>query len=478
MGFAQGEKFKVCLINPYTSVPPFGIMSIAALLEKNGADVNVLSFTEENVLPGKVLNGIKGTKLVGISAWSMPTIVEAVRIAKIIRRSEYDGFLLFGGVHPTLFPREVIEDLDLDAVCIGEGELTTLDLAQTLCRQEDIQKVKGLYIKKDGNIIFTGKREQIVDVKELPGYAWHLIDVERYTKGNVFTRERSISLVESRGCPYRCTFCYVPKMFGSKWRGRTIEQVVEEMEFLNKNHKITHFDFLDDLLFGGSRKEMLSFCSAIKPLGVTWRCAYRINLVDEQLIRRMKGAGLRHISFGVESGSQRMLDRLKKTDLTPQKAIDSIDICFRLGIKTNAGFMVGVPGETKDDLLATLNLAKSLKATVMRIASYVPYPGTELYNEALKSGFESPQHTEGWGKFGSYSRYRLSNTSAISDKELIETKMKIGCYAFRNAFWFSLRHREFKFLPYYILSAIIYVLPDNISKPVINVSRTIRKILS
>lgn len=471
--FNQKEENRVCLINPHTNVPPFGIMSIAALLEKNGIDVNILSFTEQNVSPDKILNKIRGAKVVGISTWSMPMITDAVRITKIIRQSRYEGFLIWGGGHPTLFPREVIKELNLDAVCIGEGEYTMLDLVQTLRNRGDISKVKGLYIQKDGDIIFTGVREKTVDVEGLPGYAWHLIDVERYIKRNIFSRKKAIVLVESRGCPYKCSFCYAPKMFGSKWRGRTVDQIVEEMGFLNTSFKIAHFDFSDDLLFGGNKQKILYFCSKVKPLGVTWSCLYRINLIDEQLLKEMKSSGLQNISFGIESGSQRILEKLRKTEVTPLRAKKGIDTCFRIGIKTNVGFISGVPSETKEDLQATLNLARELKATTIRITSYVPYPGTELYNEALKSGFKVPRNTEEWGRLGSFMRDERINTSRISSKELNVIKLKLGFYCLRNIFKFSLHHREFKFLHYYIIYEILYTLPDNVRKIIIKFLRVV-----
>jgi anaerobic magnesium-protoporphyrin IX monomethyl ester cyclase len=469
------KKLKVCLISAYSIVPPYGILSLAAVLEKNGIDVKILDFTKRNVEEDVILDGIEDSDIIGLSSWSFLMITEVARITRMIReKSKKRKFLMWGGVHPTLFPKEVMEEFDLDAVCVGEGEFALLELAKAFESGGDISKVKGLWVKKDGSCVFTGQRNEVIDVAALPKYAWHLIDVSKYIIKIKLTSLNELTLVESRGCPYRCTFCYAPRMFGSKWRGRTPDQIIEDVKFLKEKYKIQRFDFLDDLPFGGNRNQMLEFCKKIKELHVQWSCDQRINIVDEEILRAMKDSGIWYIYFGVESGSPRMLEKIKKVGVTPEKIIKVYDLCFKVGISTMAGFIIGLPGETEDDLNASLKLAKRIKATMIRVASYVPYAGTELYEEALKMGFKPPVYAEDWGKLGTYANVTLSLTEVPREK-LMKAQRKMQEYSYMKSISFAFRHREFSSLPYFIFYTALHINPD--SRIPYMIKKTIRPLI-
>lgn len=455
------KKLKVCLISAYSTVPPYGILSLAAVLEEQGIEVKILDFTKKNVEEKIVLDAIADSNIIGLSAWSMPMIIEVAKITRIIRK-KVNGrkLLIWGGVHPTLFPKEVIEEFDLDAVCVGEGEFTLLELVKTLERGGDTTKVKGLWIRRNGDVIFTGNREDIVDVSALPGYAWHLIDVNKYIVKIKLTSTNELTLVESRGCPYRCTFCYVPRMFGSRWRGRTVDQVIEDIKFLKEKYNIHRFDLLDDLPFGGNRNKTLDFCRKIKKLNVQWSCDQRINLVNEELLRAMKESGIWYIYFGVESGSPRMLEKVKKIGITPENTIKAFDLCFKLGIVTMAGFIIGIPGETEEDLDESIKLAKKIKATIIRVASYVPYAGTDLYEEALKMGFKPPVYAEDWGRLGAYGHISASLTEAPKEK-LMKIQKEMHAFSYWKNVLFAIHHLQFNTLPYLISYTALHINPDS-----------------
>lgn len=472
---SEKKNLKVCLINAFTQVPPYGALSLAAVLERNGIEVKVLDFSERGVDEKIILDGIGDSDIIGLSAWSQSMILEVIRITRLLREKVNERkFLIWGGVHPTLFSKEVIEEFDLDAVCIGEGEFTLLELVQMLKNGGDITKVKGLWVRKNGDIVFTGVREEIIDVANLPGYAWHLIDVNKYVKTFKLTLMRELTLVESRGCPYLCTFCYAPRMFGTKWRGRTVEQIIEEVKFLKEKYNIYRFDFLDDLPFGGSRDKMLDFCRRIKGLNVQWSCDQRINNVDEGLLCAMKDANIWYIYFGIESGSQRMLKKIRKVGVTPEKAIRVFDLCYKLGIVTMAGFIIGMPGETREDLEESAKLAKRLKATLIRVAGYVPYAGTELYEEALKMGFKPPVNAEGWGRLGSYARVSESLTEVPWEK-LVQVRKKMEGYSYWKSIKYCIRHMQFNTLPYLILYTALDLNPD--SKIVLAIKKMLRPLI-
>lgn len=456
------KRLKVCLISAYSTVPPYGILSLAAVLENQGIEVKILDFTKKNVEEKVILEEIVDSDIIGLSAWSMPMIIEVARITRIIRKKANGRkFLIWGGVHPTLFPKEVVEEFDLDAVCVGEGEFTLLELVKTLEIGGDITKVKGLWVKWDSKIVFTGYREDTVDVSALPKYAWHLIDVNKYIIKIKLISTNELTLIESRGCPYLCTFCYVPKMFGSRWRGRTVDQVIEDIKFLKEKYNIHRFDLLDDLPFGGNHNKMLDFCRKIKKLNVQWSCDQRINLVDEEVLSAMKESGIWYIYFGVESGSPHMLEKIRKVGVTPEKTIKVFDLCFKLGIATMAGFVIGMPGETEEDLDESLKLAKKIKATMIRVASYVPYAGTELYTEALKMGFKPPVCAEDWGQLGAYDAYISTSLTEIPREKLMKIQKKMQIYSYRKSIIFVIRHLQFNTLPYLILNTSMHVNPNS-----------------
>jgi len=442
-------------------VPPYGILSLAAVLEQHGINVKIIDFTIKNVEENVILNAVVDSDIIGLSAWSFAMISEVAKITRIIReRFKKEKFLIWGGVHSTLFPKEVLEEFDLDAVCVGEGEFALLELVKALEAGEDIAKIKGFWVRKNEGIISTGKREDLVDVSALPKYAWHLIDVNKYIIKIKLTLWNELTLMESRGCPYRCTFCYAPNMFGQKWRGRTPDQVIEEVKFLKEKYNIHRFDFLDDLPFGGNRTQTLDFCKKIKELNIQWSCDQRINLVDEEILRAMKESGIWYIYFGVESGSRRMLEKIRKVGVTPEKIERAFNQCFKLGIATMAGFIVGIPGETKEDLRESLKLAKKIKATMIRVANYVPYTGTELYEEALSRGFKPPICAEDWGKLGTYASVGLSLTE-VPKEELMKVQKEMQGYSYWKSIIFALHSLEFNALPYLILYTALHINPNS-----------------
>jgi anaerobic magnesium-protoporphyrin IX monomethyl ester cyclase len=454
------SNLNIVLIHPYTQVPPFGIMSIASVLEKNGFNVKIVDYDYENVSPKTVLNDIKGADLIGISTYTMPMLKEAVHITRVIKKHS-KAFLVWGGVHATLFPKNSLDEFDLDAVVVNEGEFTLLEVAKSLRDKKPIDQVKGLHIKKDGNIVFTGLRDHIFDMKTLPPYAWHLINPEKYTSINLITKRKSILLIESRGCPYNCSFCYVNDMFGRRWRGRTPEEVVEELNYLSKNYGITHFDFLDDLPYGGRKEEMLKFCNMIMDKNYTWTCDYRVNCADYEVLKAMKKSGCKYIYYGVESGSIKVLNLLRK-GTNPEIIIKAFRLTNKVGINCMAGFISGFPGENKNDLILTFKLAKKIKATKYRLAKYVPYPGGDLYEMALKRGFRLPKKTMGFAYMGDYKKGNL-NLSTIPDSLFFKYKRKIEFMTIPNSIKFAFKHNEFVFLPYFIIDT----LPGWLSKIII-----------
>ena len=464
----RGNSKSVVLIHPFAKTPPFGIMSIASFLKKHGKKVRIVDYTHGNISKKQILNDIKGADIIGISVYTMPMLKHACRITKIIRK-EFKGFLVWGGVHATLFPEKSIKEMDLDGVIVNEGEITFLELVDAIEKKKPIEKVKSIVIKKGKNIIFTEKREPIYDMSILPKYDWRIINPEKYITKNLLRGRRSILLVESRGCPFNCAYCYVNKMFGCKWRGREPDEIISEMVYLNKKYNITHFDFLDDLPFGGKKNKMLKFCNKLAPLNFSWTSDYRVNCVDRDVITAMKKANCKYIYFGIESGSLRILKMINR-NMTIEMAENAFSLCNEIGISTMAGFIAGFPTETEEDLKLTIKVMKKLKPTLTRVTKFVPYPGGELYEKSIEMGFKLPKKTEGFADLGDYVNEGI-NISSIPDKKIRKARNFARFLSIKNTILFSFKHKDFGYMPYFILDS----LPPRISRLIVGFLRFITK---
>jgi len=476
--FNQTKKnLKICLIHPYATIPPYGILSIAKVLEKDGFDVKILTYDKLGVQEDEVLPEIEGMDLIGMSTYSMPMISEAVNITKIIKKHS-NAFLVWGGVHPTLFPKKPIEEFDIDATIANEGEYTMLALAQALRDGRDLTEVKGLYLKKDGEIISTGIREPILE-SELQsgdgGYAWHLYDMTRFVRRNFATGKKYVTLIESRGCPFDCKFCYVNTMFGRKWRGRSIPQMIDDIEYLKKTYGVNHIDFLDDLPFGGNKEKFMELCYALKAAEVTWTCDTRINVVDYELLKTMRDCGCTFIYFGVESGSPKILKMINKAGITPEKVIKVLDMCYELGIVTMAGFITGFPDETPEDLELTWKLIKRVKATKVRLFRYTPYPGGELYEVSKQKGFKEPEKTEDWANLGNYYKNKI-NLSEISDELITATIKKVKLTNLWKNVKFSVDKTDVPYFLDFISDQIVHNFIDKLPQVIYQPLKKLRRI--
>lgn len=367
--------------NPNVLVPPLGLAYLAAVLEKNHLPVEILDANVQKLSWEKFREIIRQKKpdIIGITGMT-PTIDTTFKAARICR--PYTKYLVLGGPHGTMFGRQVFQQTpDFDFLVLGEGEYTFLNLVKALVNKENPVKIPGISTRNENN----PPPPLIADLNNLPFPARHLLpnDLYRYalTKSYPFT-----TLFTSRGCPYQCLFCE-KRVFGQKYRARSPENVLAEIEEVIRKYRIRSIVFFDDL-FTLNKERVIKICEGIlkRNLKFDWKAEARVNTVDEQMLKMMKRAGCSLLAFGVESGNQKSLDFLQKNTTVSQ-----IRKAFRLtqksGIKTLGYFILGIPGESYRQAQQTIEFSLDLKCDFAQFSILTPYPGTKLYDLALNRGW-------------------------------------------------------------------------------------------
>jgi len=331
----------------------------------------------------------------------------AISVTKYIREMFPNSVIVWGGIHTSLFPRQTLQQLPIDAIVIGEGELTMLELANNLSEGKSLSGIKGLGYKEGDKIQINPPRELIKDLDELPIPSWHMINPSKYYY---------IYLMGSRGCPYRCSYCYTHKMWEGKYRSRGIDSLITEIKLLSNTFGIKIFKLWDDLPLGGNADKMIMFCERLQGenLNIQWQCNLRPEMVNDKLLKALTNAGCVRIGMGLETASMRMLKLLKK-NTTVEHYKKAFEVLSHYKICTVVNFMLGLPTETREDIEETIALAREIKATEYYPFNFKPYPGTDLYSYALRQGFKEPANIYEWAKFGGYEKFNLNLSNMDMD---------------------------------------------------------------
>ncbi len=380
-------------------MPPLNLVYIATYLKEKYAQrvdaikVSILDLELEprNDLGLKRLIEAYQPDLVGITAHTnnMPAVAIISRIAKI---SWPSCRVVLGGPHPTVEPERSFQYAkDVDFIACGEGEQTFFELVESLRNGgSGLQHIRGLYCRdaSTGRISFAGPRDVLLDLSTTGAPNLSLVEIERYLElpQSPGIWKRTWNMFTQRGCAFDCSFCASPKLHDHKVRFLPVPMVIAEIKTAVSEHRIEHVCFRDSN-FTMNRARTIEICLELIRQGVkvSWNCETRVNLVDPSLLRIMKSAGCSKISFGVESGSPRILKTIdKKINLVQIK--DAFKWCKETGIMTQAFFMVGFPTETDADLRATMALIKQIKPDFLFVSVVVPLPGTRIFTEFKERG--------------------------------------------------------------------------------------------
>ena len=330
------------------------------------------------------------------SGWSRTAFEVSLKIKQINNKI----ITILYGQHPSARPKACLEKEGIDFVVIGEAENTVMELVKSLNQGfSKPEKIKGLAFIKNNKVVITPVRPVIEDLDSLPLPARHLLPMNEYAIAVKETPLRGVIrkpwtiMITSRGCPFRCVFCTHHTVWGRKWRGRSPQNVVAEIEHLVKIYGIKQIDFLDDNMTL-DRNRMENICDLIiqKKIRVEWftPSGVRADTLDESLLRKMKKAGCKKIRVAPESGVQKIVDTVIKKNLDLNSVEKAVKICKKIGLKVGCFFVIGLIGETKDDIKATINFAYKLRqlgadSFIFSIAS--PIYGTELYQQAKNEGY-------------------------------------------------------------------------------------------
>ena len=362
---------------------PLGILSVAASLRAAGFSIELCDLTLAKSL--EILEApLARAEAVGLSC-TTALFGKALNILERIRSLRPELPVVLGGPHATACPEESLAK-GFDALVIGEGEVTAVELFRCLIVKGDPAGMAGVAVLRSGKVVSGPARPFIPDLDSLPFPARDLVDYAGYKQNNLI----HVGLFVSRGCPFCCSFCkpMQDKIFGTKVRGRSPENVVREMLQAKELIGLGPFLFRDDTLpmLGCRWFEGLGQAMASAGLsGSRWSCQSRVDLITRELLTVMKQAGCQGIAFGVESGSQRVLDFYQKK-IKVEDTIRAFDLCHEFGIGTHAFMMLGAPIETREDLAATIALVRRIRPNSISTSFTTPAPGSKLYLDFSTDG--------------------------------------------------------------------------------------------
>ena len=429
--------FEEAEIKSNPSYPPLGLAYIASYLRERGHNVKILDILGEGYdiaeksgnsfrvgLPLNLLkNKFRGfvPDIVGITNPYTKNSLEAHRTAEALRNLFPRSLIVMGGAHCSVLPQEVLKDKNIDAACIGEGEVTMEEIA--LCcdrynskrdRMSHIEGIHGLAFIKDGELYLTPKRKLIKNPDDIPFPARDLLPMRNYSQGHhenpFFLRAPSTSLITSRGCPNNCMYCSVKSVWGRTWRGRNPQAIVAEIKHLTETYEIRELSICDDSM-SCDKDRLKDICREIlkNRIDIKW-CTpngIAIWLLDKECIDLMKKSGCYRLTFGLETGDRETLALIRKR-YDRKKAIELIKYANRKGFWTIGTFIIGFPWEKRPALYNTLRYAIESEVDLAVFYSAYPFPGTDLNKYYHEEGLSVPPNgsvTQG----GVDTKYMTSN---------------------------------------------------------------------
>ena len=436
--------------------PPYLTLSFATYLQNEGFEVSILDSNAENISPEETAQKVKelNPKLVAIIVYgnhpsaSTQSMSISGKIATTIK-SVVDTPIVMGGLHPSALPKQTIEEEDVDFVIEGQEPIALHQLITQIKSDKNYSTVEGLWYYKSGNLLNNPRGELIKNLDEyMPIANWDMLPMDRYRAHNwhcfddIANRSPYAAIYTSLGCPYKCTFCCINAPFGkSTIRYRSPKIVVDEIELLNKKYGIKNIKFIDEM-FVLHESHYMAIVDLIieRNLELNIWCYARVDTVKEATLAKMKRAGINWLALGIESANPNVRDGASK-----KMRVDDITNVVRqiqeAGIRVIGNYIFGLPDDTSESMRQTLDMAKELNCEFANMYCAMAYPGSPLYNIALKEGWKLPEVWHGYSQH-SYVMQPLPSKH-LSTKEIVQFRDDAFHEYFENSRYLDMLEEKF-----------------------------------
>lgn len=439
---------KIILVNPGIGLnesltqglyPNTAIMILATILHNNGFCVKVVDgrYEKADSAIRSIVDAIDENLIfIGFSVMTVQ-LPWAYYVSNAVKSKCPKACIVWGGAHPTLFPEQTAEDKAVDIVVVNDSADKIVPLSKCLAENLDLSGIPGLYYMERNNLVSTAPNQNKDDFNSIPYIDFSLIDHKKYSRNNnlateefyggVYNNTRAYPIITALGCPHRCNFC-INVILKKKYRYRSAGEIVERIRFLQREYNADFIQPLDENFFI-NKKRTCEFLDLLEKddIRIKWRPQTRVDYfrddyINIDVLRRLDRAGMVVAAMGVESASQEMLDKLNK-ELRVEQIVKGAELLSKTNIVPKMNFMVGLPGETKEDINKTYKLAVKIRRIVKRscvsVSTFRPYPGSPLYDEIVsKYGYSPPSSLKDW--------------SRLSEKEFTES---VGYESYENYKW-------------------------------------------
>lgn len=359
----------------------------------------------------------KNPLCVATTAMTGPQIKRALEISNFVRNNS-NSFIVWGGVHASLLPQQTLVHKDIDFIVKGEGEISFYELVKAISRKKGIKGIKGIFYKNKKGEIVSNKEREFTDLTVLPGLPYDIVNLNDYMP--LYSGKKSVAIQGSRGCIHNCAYCYNSVFNRGCWRAFSVKRILNEAKFLaEKGAKNLYF--VDDNFFV-NLKRAREIAVGIKEIGIDWQLQgvtiQSVNGMDKSYLKMLENSNLKRMTFGVETGSERIRRLIGKTATSSSDYLAMNKRLARYNILLFYSFIVGFPTEQEEDRKKTIELLFKIlhdnrNARNSPIYNFIPYPRTKMLDFAKELGFKEPQNLEGWAKY----EWENVNVPYIKDKE-------------------------------------------------------------